>query len=70
MHRQLKIPREKIFINLERYGNTSTASIPLALCEAIESGRIKKGDHLVFVSFGAGLTLVMRPRARAENSTD
>ena len=56
VHRQLKIPREKIFINLERYGNTSTASIPLALCEAIESGRIKKGDHLVFVSFGAGLT--------------
>lgn len=56
VQRQLKIPREKIFINLERYGNTSTASIPLALCEAIEAGRVKKNDRLVFVSFGAGLT--------------
>ncbi len=56
VQRQLKIPSEKIFVNLDRYGNTSTASIPLALCEAIEAGRVKKNDHLVFVSFGAGLT--------------
>lgn len=53
---QLKIPEEKVFVNLQRYGNTSTASIPIALCEAIEAGRLKQGDKLVFVGFGAGLT--------------
>jgi 3-oxoacyl-[acyl-carrier-protein] synthase-3 len=53
---QLKIPPEKVFINLQRYGNTSTASIPIALCEAIEAGRVKPGDKIVFVGFGAGLT--------------
>ncbi|MGL4651651.1 MAG: 3-oxoacyl-ACP synthase III family protein, partial [Caldilineaceae bacterium] len=54
--RQLKIPEEKVFINLQKYGNTSTASIPIALCEAIEAGKVKPGDKLVFVGFGAGLT--------------
>ena len=54
--RQLKIPEEKVFINVQRYGNTSTASIPIALCEAIEAGKVKQGDNLVFVGFGAGLT--------------
>lgn len=53
---QLKIPAEKVFVNLEKYGNTSTASIPIALCEAIEAGRLKPGDKVVFVGFGAGLT--------------
>jgi 3-oxoacyl-[acyl-carrier-protein] synthase III len=53
---QLKIPEEKVMVNVQRYGNTSTASIPIALCEAIEAGRIKPGDNLVFVGFGAGLT--------------
>ncbi len=53
---QLKIPAEKVFVNVDRYGNTSTASIPIALCEAIAAGRIQRHDHLVFVSFGAGLT--------------
>jgi 3-oxoacyl-[acyl-carrier-protein] synthase-3 len=53
---QLKIPEEKVMVNLQKYGNTSTASIPIALCEAIEAGRIKPGDNLVFVGFGAGLT--------------
>ncbi len=43
-------------VNLDRYGNTSTASIPVATCEAFEQGRIKPGDHIVFVGFGAGLT--------------
>jgi len=43
-------------INLERYGNTSTASIPLAAVEAITDGRIQPGDRIVFVGFGAGLT--------------
>lgn len=54
--KQLKIPEEKVFVNLQRYGNTSTASIPIALCEAIEAGKVKPGDNLVFVGFGAGLT--------------
>jgi 3-oxoacyl-[acyl-carrier-protein] synthase-3 len=43
-------------VNLDRYGNTSAASIPLALVDAVEEGRVKSGDHLVFVGFGAGLT--------------
>jgi 3-oxoacyl-[acyl-carrier-protein] synthase-3 len=46
----------KIYENLHKYGNTSSASIPVALCEAIQEGRIKEKDHLVFVGFGAGLT--------------
>ncbi len=53
---QLKIPESKVMINVQKYGNTSTASIPIALCEAIEAGRIKPGDNLVLVGFGAGLT--------------
>ena len=53
---QLKIDEDKVFINLQRYGNTSTASIPIALCEAIEAGKVGPGDNLVFVGFGAGLT--------------
>jgi 3-oxoacyl-[acyl-carrier-protein] synthase-3 len=54
--RSLKIPPEKVFVNLECYGNTSAASIPIALCEAIDKGRIKSGDRLLMVGFGAGLT--------------
>jgi 3-oxoacyl-[acyl-carrier-protein] synthase-3 len=54
--RQLRLPMEKVFVNLDRYGNTSCASIPIAFCEAIEEERIEPGDHLVLVSFGAGLT--------------
>ncbi len=54
--KRLNVPLEKFFINLERYGNTSSASIPIALCEAIVGGRIKGGDKLVLVGFGAGLT--------------
>jgi 3-oxoacyl-[acyl-carrier-protein] synthase-3 len=52
----LKLPPEKVFVNLDRYGNTSSASVPIALCEAIEQGRVKGGDHLLMVAFGAGLT--------------
>ncbi len=52
----LKLPPDKVFVNLERYGNTSAASIPIALCEAIDAGKVKPGDHLVMVGFGAGLT--------------
>ena len=54
--KQLKIPEDKVMVNLHKYGNTSTASIPIALCEAIEAGRVKPGNNLVFVGFGAGLT--------------
>ena len=53
---QLKIPEEKVFVNLQKYGNTSTASIPIALCEAIAAGKLKPGNMVVFVGFGAGLT--------------
>jgi len=54
--RNLKIDADKVYVNLQRYGNTSAASIPLALVEALEEGRIKDGDKLALVSFGAGLT--------------
>lgn len=54
--RGLEIPIEQCFINIERYGNTSTASIPIATCEAIQQGRLQSGDNTVFVGFGAGLT--------------
>jgi 3-oxoacyl-[acyl-carrier-protein] synthase III len=49
-------PREKFFINVERYGNTSSASVPVALYEAVHGGRIKAGDVVVMVAFGGGLT--------------
>lgn len=54
--RSLEIPMDQCFINIERYGNTSTASIPIATCEAIQQGRLQSGDNTVFVGFGAGLT--------------
>lgn len=54
--RGLKLPIERFVVNVERYGNTSTASIPIATVEGIEKGRLKKGDKVVFVGFGAGLT--------------
>jgi 3-oxoacyl-[acyl-carrier-protein] synthase-3 len=54
--RQLGMPMEKVFVNIDKYGNTSAASIPIALTEAIEEGRVKEGDKLVLVGFGAGLT--------------
>ena len=54
--KNLDIPNERCVINLDRYGNTSTASIPIATCEAMDEGRIKPGDNIAFVGFGAGLT--------------
>ncbi len=54
--KQLKIPEAKVFVNLEKYGNTSTASIPIALCEAIQAGKVRPGQNIVLVGFGAGLT--------------
>ena len=52
----LKVPMEKIFVNLEEYGNTSSASIPVAMCEAMEKGSLKRGDKFVIVGFGGGLS--------------
>jgi 3-oxoacyl-[acyl-carrier-protein] synthase III len=54
--RRLGLPMEKVFVNLDRYGNTSAASIPLALDEARRSGRIQKGDLVEMVTFGGGFT--------------
>ena len=54
--KRLKLPEEKVYMNLDRYGNTSAASIPIALDEANRNGSIKKGDLVLFVAFGGGLT--------------
>jgi 3-oxoacyl-[acyl-carrier-protein] synthase-3 len=53
---RLELPEEKCMINLDRYGNASAASIPIALAEAVEQGRVSEGDCLVLVGFGGGLT--------------
>jgi 3-oxoacyl-[acyl-carrier-protein] synthase-3 len=50
------LPQEKVFVNIDRYGNTSAASIPIALDEAWRQGRLSEGDAVVFVAFGGGLT--------------
>jgi len=52
----LDLPMDKFFVNLDRYGNTSAASVPIALAEAVNGGRVRAGDKLVFVAFGAGFT--------------
>jgi 3-oxoacyl-[acyl-carrier-protein] synthase-3 len=52
----LGIAEELIYSNLDRYGNTSAASVPIALCDAVEEGRLQRDDVVVFVGFGAGLT--------------
>lgn len=53
---EVGIPMDKVVVNVERYGNTSAASVPLALCEALDDGRARPGDTLALVAFGAGLT--------------
>jgi len=50
------VPMDKVYVNVERYGNTSSASIPIALDEALETGRIKEGMNVLLVGFGAGFT--------------
>jgi 3-oxoacyl-[acyl-carrier-protein] synthase-3 len=50
------IPMDKVFVNVDRYGNTSSASVPLALDEAIECGRVRDGSTVLLVAFGAGFT--------------
>jgi 3-oxoacyl-[acyl-carrier-protein] synthase-3 len=54
--KRLNLPREKVFINIAKYGNTSSASVPIAFDECLREGRIKRGDLVIFVVFGAGLT--------------
>lgn len=54
--RNLRIPVEKVIRNIDRYGNTTAASIPIALDEALEQGRIKRGDLVVLTAFGSGFT--------------
>ena len=54
--RRLGVPAEKFYKNLDRYANTSAASIPLALAEMKESGKLKSGQRVILVGFGGGLT--------------
>ncbi len=54
--RRLGLPMEKVMINLDRYGNTSAASIPIALDEAVKGGKVRNGDYLLLEAFGGGLT--------------
>jgi 3-oxoacyl-[acyl-carrier-protein] synthase III len=56
MSERLGLPMERVFVNVDRYGNTSSATIPIALAEAEEEGRLKPGDHVLFASFGGGLS--------------
>ena len=54
--KRLKMPMEKVWVNVDKYANTSAASIPIALCEAQAAGALKKGDNILLDGFGAGLT--------------
>lgn len=54
--KRIKLPMEKVKVNLDKYGNMSAASIPVALDEALKEGKIKRGDNIVLVGFGGGLT--------------
>jgi 3-oxoacyl-[acyl-carrier-protein] synthase-3 len=54
--KRLKLPDDKVYLNIAEYGNTSAASVPIAFDECVRSGRIKRGDIVIFVAFGAGLT--------------
>jgi 3-oxoacyl-[acyl-carrier-protein] synthase-3 len=54
--KSLNLPEDKMYINVHRYGNTSAATIPIAMYEALEEGRIKKGDLVLLAAFGGGLT--------------
>ena len=56
VQKRLNLTDDKVFVNLQRYGNTSAATIPVALAEAVESGKIKRGDIVVLVAFGGGFT--------------
>jgi len=55
MAKKLGLPANKIYLNIEKFGNMSSASTATALCEAVRAGRIKKGDIILLDAFGAGL---------------
>ena len=52
----MKVPMSKVIVNIEKYGNTSSATIPIAADEAIRNKKIRRGDIILLTSFGAGLT--------------
>jgi 3-oxoacyl-[acyl-carrier-protein] synthase-3 len=54
--KKLKIDPKKVIVNIEKYANTSSATVPIALDEAIRAGKIRRGDLVLMASFGAGLT--------------
>jgi 3-oxoacyl-[acyl-carrier-protein] synthase-3 len=54
--KRLGMPKKKVYVNISEYGNTSAASVPIAFDECIRAGKIKKGDTIILVAFGAGLT--------------
>ena len=56
VRKRLDMPEDKVYVNLDKYGNTSSASVPIALDEAIQAGRAKKGDNILTAAFGAGFT--------------
>jgi len=53
---KLRVPMDKVIVNIEKYGNTSSATIPMAMAEAVGSSKIRRGDIILLTSFGAGLT--------------
>ncbi|WDD99449.1 ketoacyl-ACP synthase III [Thalassomonas actiniarum] len=56
LQKQFELSDDQVMVNIEKYGNTSAATVPIALCEALENGRIKPGDNIMTAAFGAGLT--------------
>ena len=56
MAKGLDLSMDRLYVNLDKYGNTSAASVPIALAEAVNEGRVQVGDRIVFVAFGAGFT--------------
>src|SRR5438552_8113786 len=54
--KRLQFPMERVFVNLQRYGNTSAATIPIAIAEAAQQGRLRRGDKVLLVAFGGGFT--------------
>jgi len=54
--KRLGLDRSKVFVDIDRFGNTSAASIPIALCDAVAQGRVRRGDTLAFAAFGGGMT--------------
>jgi len=56
MAKRLNLPMDKVIVNLDKYGNTSSASIPIALDEALKNGRVRRGDYILLEAFGSGLT--------------